>query len=154
MSFDIWGKRPQNKTGEHFGCNCWSWLPIWALIRIVNKKRRLFTAFDLRLLRQNNNCGLKSRRECDRLVAGLNDLLDSPATMKAEGLIVSGTHIQLPIEWTPEAVTDARGRLLTEKELAARKGDFSGLQSPYRVEIELVRGFIVFLRLCGGFEVG
>jgi len=148
MGMDVSGRNPQNKTGEYFRANVWSWRPINEMIQMICYD--LLDEETLERLGFNDGAGAKDQDTCNRMADRFEDFLDDnkfEPIGKLEvrnALVPERKKFQFALQENGSQV-DSKGRFCD--------ADHPEAQSPYEVTVNHLRDWIDFLRNCGGFEV-
>lgn len=133
MGMDIFGKQPRDVRGKYFRADIWSWRVIHLLCD------KAIVAADLPFSTQewarNNGDGLAVQEHCDLLANALEGYLEQhPPNLQG----VYAYELGSLLERGPAFSTD---------------GPQCGPAPNHQAHIDHVRGWIGFLRSCGGFEI-
>ena len=165
MGMDVYGRKPKNETGEYFRANVWSWRPIYWLCYTAISRHEEETGYDdlipdktFRGMEYNDGYGLRSDRKCNLLSDYLQDVVDIffdpsgiPFEHKPSGDFKFGVDKDGKFYIDTGFYTDKEGKFLSEEK--CKDPNIEGKHSPYRTNKEHIKGFIDFLRNCGGFQV-
>ncbi len=172
MGMDVYGKNPENETGEYFRRNVWGWRPLWTLVEAVAED----LASRVEYAHTNDGDGLDAvdskalsiellkAIEDGRVEAFIKEYDEFKANLPmVECTICDGTGIrtdQIGIEsgWhdkkLDEEVAKKVGREFGSCNACEGLGECENfLGHYYTPEVECVKEFAGFLEHCGGFEI-
>ena len=150
----------EKSPGDYFRSNWWGWRPIHMLCEEVNDKYNL--KMDMSNWGSNEGKGLRTQKQCDRLANALelmfNDIVykDFMADNSNVIYIVTGSW---DVTDTGEAFFDEEDELNEEYEygtilwapVVTKKG--VKVEPAYGCSLGHIKGWINFLRGCGGFKI-
>ena len=158
--FEKMNKWEAENPGFYFASNWWGWRPIHMICEYVNDEHNL--KMNMSNWGNNDGDGLRTQKQCDKLVAALEDFIESPDSLMNEDSDM--IYICLG-SWV-----DSKNRFVNEEKI-----DELGLNHQYRyTEIlyggvvaedgeiyypshscskRIVKRFISFLKECGGFRI-
>jgi len=153
-----WGKE---NPGTHFDSNWWSWRPIHMLCEMAKDKFKL--KMNMSNWSHNDGTGLRTQKQCDRLADALELLLNNDGVFK-EFTADNSNVIQIVRgSWVEthtgrfyddiEAELDEQykhGTILWAP-VVTKKGVV--VESAHSCSLGHIKGWINFLRGCGGFKI-
>ena len=165
MGMDVYGRNPKNETGEYFRATVWSWRPLHWLCFISKFRHEEETGYDDLIpdktfegMEYNDGFGLRSDRKCNLLSDYLQDVVDNlfepseiPFEHKNNHGFKFGVDKDAKFYIDTGFYADKDGKFLSDEE--CKDPNIEGKYSPYRTNKEHIKGFIDFLRNCGGFQV-
>ena len=147
--------------GVYFRSNWWGWRPIHMLCEVVNDKYNL--KMDMSYWGSNDGKGLRTQKQCDRLADALELILNNDVVYKDFMADNSNVIYMVTGSWevtgTGEVFLD-EGNELNEKyeygtilwaPVVTKKGVM--VEPSYGCSLGHIKGWINFLRGCGGFKI-
>ena len=142
MGMDVYGLKPTSESGDYFRANMWSWRPIHERIAYFCEKYEARYGRELidheTLCNMGSNDGQGPDAEACGILANMFE-----SWMEHN---ISGHTLDLGMR-VEKATTKHGGHAFTDET------DPDTTMSAHSVEDEHLKGFVEFLRTCGGFEV-
>ncbi len=155
MGMDVYGNNPKNESGKYFRANVWYWHPLWDCIDNLHP----VIAKKCESPHDNSGSGLNSRDSLalskllkkdldkgviEKYIADYNDHINSLPLEDCSYCDGLGTR-----DWDQED-----GTVLT-KQCNACQGTLkvASFATYYRMDLNLMKEFQVFLENCGGFQI-
>ena len=160
---DYWNKVEEweaKNPGIYFRSNGWGWRPILMLCEMAKDKYRI--KMDMSYWGSNEGKGLRTQKQCDRLANALELMLNNDGVYK-DFMADNSTIIYMvngfwEVTGTGEAFLDEEDELNDEYEygtilwapVVTKKG--VKVEPEYGCSLDHIKGWINFLRGCGGFK--
>lgn len=154
MGMDVFGKEPQDKTGEYFRNNVWWWRPLWHYCELVAPD--VIPADNLG--GTNDGWGLDAEGS-----VALADLLQKQ--IDAGGCAEHAAERDKQLKALPDEpcrICEGTGQRAEAPEAGPGDQPCNGCKGTgktrpwdcaYPFDVDNVEGFVKFLRTCGGFEI-
>ena len=154
MGMDVYGKNPASEVGEYFRNNCWWWRPLWRYCEEVAPE----ICCKVQYAQSNDGDGLGAR-DSKKLANILQAEVDAGRTR------VYSELRDAELAAVPDDECWCCGGTGKRKEPPATgpgdkhcnccdgKGSIRPPETEYPFDVDNVKGFIKFLRDCGGFEI-
>lgn len=150
MGMDLYGKKPLNEKGEYFRRNVWGWHPLATFV--IDKEPEI--AQSCEHWHTNDGDGLDgtaSLRLAIRLVQRIEDGSAAEYVAARDKRLAEMPDIECDIcNGTGRRMWDNGWR---ECNGCAGKGKKRPFETWYRLDVEDIREFSVFLSACGGFQI-
>ena len=160
MGVDISGRKPKTEEGYYFSSNWWGWRPILALSEAAMLNSKL--DYDTSYWGSNDGKGLRTQKQCDKLADAIELLISNNyneyLTEDDDRIyIVMGSWCEAGTgQFVPSAFTESLneqyeyGDILYTPVVAANG---TMVESAHATSLGRLKGWITFLRNCGGFKI-
>jgi hypothetical protein len=160
MGVDISGRKPKTEEGDYFSSNWWGWRPILALSEAAMLNSKL--DYDTSYWGSNDGKGLRTQKQCDKLADAIELLISNNyneyLTEDDDRIyIVMGSWCEAGTgQFVPSAFTESLneqyeyGDILYTPVVAANG---TMVESAHATSLGRLKGWITFLRNCGGFKI-
>jgi hypothetical protein len=160
MGVDISGRKPKTEEGDYFCSNWWGWRPILAISEAAMINSKL--DYDTSYWGSNDGKGLRTQKQCDKLADAIELLIsnnyneyltedDDRIYIVMGSWCEAGTGQFVPSEFT--AILNEQyeyGDILYTPVVAANG---KMVESSHATSLGRLKGWITFLRNCGGFKI-
>ena len=160
MGVDISGRKPKTNEGDYFHSNWWGWRPILAISEAAMISSKL--DYDTSYWGSNDGKGLSTQKQCDKLADAIELLISNNyneyLTEDDDRIyIVMGSWCEAGTgQFVPSAFTESLneqyeyGDILYAPVVAANG---KMVESAHGTSLGRLKGWVTFLRNCGGFKI-
>lgn len=158
--FEEMNKWEAENPGFYFACNWWGWRPIHMICEYVNDEHNL--KMNMSKWGENDGAGLRTQKQCDMLVAALEDFIESPDSLMNEDsdmiYICLGSWVDSNNRFVNEEKINELGLnhqyRYTEILYGGVVAEDDNIYYPsHSCSKRIVKRFISFLKECGGFRI-
>ena len=156
--FEMDEKWHKENPGDYFRSNWWGWRPIHMMCEYVNEEYNL--KFDMSEWGENSGAGLRTQKQCDKLVEGLDKLLNSAETIMPEDAetiyVCMGSWVDSQNRFIGEEKAEELNQQFRYTEIlyGGVVGDDGEIYySAHSCSKRHLERFMNFLRECGGFRI-
>jgi hypothetical protein len=156
--FEVSNKWEKENPGDYFRSNWWGWRPIHMMCEYVNEEYNL--KFDMSEWGENSGAGLRTQKQCDKLVEGLDKLLNSAETIMPEDTetiyVCMGSWVDSQNRFIGEEKAEELNQQFRYTEIlyGGVVGDDGEIYySAHSCSKRHLERFMNFLRECGGFRI-
>lgn len=155
MGMDVYGNKPKNESGEYFRANVWFWHPLWDCLETLHPT----LCSKCQSPHDNSGSGLNARDSLalskllkedlengtiEKYIKQRDDYLASLSKEDCKYCNGKGTR-----SWPNQDGTEE----IKECNVCHGQLKVDSFQTWYRMDIEVMKEFQVFLENCGGFQI-
>jgi len=160
MGVDISGRKPKTEEGDYFSSNWWGWRPILAISEAAMINSKL--DYDTSYWGSNDGKGLRTQKQCDKLADAIELLIsnnyneyltedDDRIYIVMGSWCEAGTGKFIPSEVSTSLNEQYEYGDILYGPVVAMDGML--VESAHATSLGRLKGWIVFLRNCGGFKI-
>ena len=160
MGVDISGRKPKTEAGDYFSSNWWGWRPILAISEAAMLNSKL--DYDTSYWGSNDGRGLRTQKQCDKLADAIELLIsnnyneyltedDDRIYIVMGSWCEAGTGQFVPSEFTASLNEQYEYGDILYTPVVAANGTM--VESAHATSLGRLKGWITFLRNCGGFKI-
>jgi hypothetical protein len=160
MGVDISGRKPKTEEGDYFCSNWWGWRPILAISEAAMINSKL--DYDTSYWGSNDGKGLRTQKQCDKLADAIELLIsnnyneyltedDDRIYIVMGSWCEAGTGQFVPSEFTALLNEQYEYGDILYTPVVATNGKM--VESSHATSLGRLKGWITFLRNCGGFKI-
>ena len=160
MGVDISGRKPKTEAGDYFSSNWWGWRPILAISEAAMINSKL--DYDTSYWGSNDGKGLRTQKQCDKLADAIELLIsnnynecltedDDRIYIVMGSWCEAGTGKFVPSEFTASLNEQYEYGDILYTPVVAENGTM--VESSHATSLGRLKGWVTFLRNCGGFKI-
>jgi hypothetical protein len=160
MGVDISGRKPKTEEGDYFSSNWWGWRPILAISEAAMLNSKL--DYDTSYWGSNDGKGLRTQKQCDKLADAIELLIsnnyneyliedDDRIYIVMGSWCEAGTGKFVPSEFTASLNEQYEYGDILYTPVVAENGTM--VESSHATSLGRLKGWVTFLRNCGGFKI-